>query len=53
MEYRYRYNGIERVDDLGLNWDMAAFRSYDPAIARWGQVDPLGEVMTSWSAYAR
>jgi RHS repeat-associated protein len=35
---RYLYNGIEHVDELGL--DMAAFRSYDPAIGRWMQVDP-------------
>jgi RHS repeat-associated protein len=35
---RYRYNGIERNEELGL--DLAVFRSYDPAIGRWLQVDP-------------
>jgi RHS repeat-associated protein len=34
----YRYNGIEHNEELGL--DLAPFRSYDPAIGRWLQVDP-------------
>jgi RHS repeat-associated protein len=45
----YRYNGIERNDELGL--DLAAFRSYDPAIGRWLQVDPLAEIMPSMTPY--
>ncbi len=36
----YLYNGIEHCDDFGLELDMAFFRSYDPAIGRWNQVDP-------------
>ncbi len=39
-ENRYLFNGMEHCDDLDLNWDMAFFRSYDPAIGRWMQVDP-------------
>jgi len=38
---RYRYKGIERQEDFGLNWDLAEFRSYDAAIGRWMQVDPI------------
>ncbi len=37
---RFLFNGIERDTELGLNWDIAEFRSYDPAIARWLQIDP-------------
>ncbi len=37
---KYLFNGIERIDDLDLGWDMADYRSYDPAIGRWGQIDP-------------
>jgi len=38
---RYQFNGIERNEDLGLNWDLAEFRGYDAAIGRWLQVDPI------------
>ena len=48
-EYAYRYNGMERNDELGL--DLAPFRSYDPAIGRWLQVDPLAELMPSMTPY--
>lgn len=40
-DHCYRYNGIERVEELGL--DLAPFRSYDPAIGRWMQIDPMAE----------
>lgn len=46
---RYLFNGIERIDELGL--DLAAFRSYDPAIGRWLQVDPKAEAFTWASPY--
>ena len=45
----YRYNGIERNEELGL--DLAFYRSYDPAIGRWLQVDPLAEAMPSMTPY--
>lgn len=34
------FNGIERQQDLDLMVDMAFYRSYDPTIGRWMQVDP-------------
>lgn len=46
----YRYNGIERVEELGL--DMAFYRSYDPAIGRWLQVDPKAESFVAMSPYS-
>jgi len=45
----YRYNGMERNEELGL--DLAVFRSYDPAIGRWLQVDPKAEAFTWASPY--
>ena len=39
----YQYNGIEHLDDLGLNLNMAFYRTLDPTIGRWRQVDPKGE----------
>lgn len=51
---RYRFNGIERVEELGL-YDYGA-RWYDPAIGRWTSVDPLADhpnqVMMSPYQYA-
>ncbi len=41
--YQYTYNGKERNDELGLELFDYGARMYDPAIARWGQVDPLSD----------
>ncbi|GAA5044269.1 hypothetical protein GCM10011506_47890 [Marivirga lumbricoides] len=38
-ENNFKYNGIER--DPILDMDMAFFRSYDPALGRWWQIDPI------------
>ena len=46
---RFKYNGKELNEELGL-YDYGA-RWYDPATARWLQVDPLAETMSSWSPY--
>lgn len=48
-ENRYKFNGIERSEELGL--DLAMFRSYDPAIGRWLQVDPMAELAPGWTPY--
>jgi RHS repeat-associated protein len=44
---RYKFNGIERIQDNGLNMDLAPFRSYDPAIGRWWQADPIAKAWES------
>ncbi len=48
---KYRYNSIERNEDFGLKIDMADYRSYDPAIGRWLQVDPLAEEAPDLNPY--
>ena len=48
---RYRYNGKELHDELGLNWYDYGLRDYDPATARWVQIDPLAEDFVEWSPY--
>ena len=50
-ENKYLFNGIEHESDFGLDWDMADFRSYDPTIGRWLQVDPLMEISHNWTPY--
>ena len=47
----YQYNGIDYVDDFGLNVNMATFRTLDPSLGRWWSVDPKGEILLPVSAY--
>ncbi|RTY77504.1 RHS repeat-associated core domain-containing protein [Flavobacterium sp. LS1P28] len=49
---KYKYNGKELQDELGLNFYDYGARNYDPAIGRWMNVDPLAEKMLNWSAYS-
>lgn len=41
--YKYKFNGIERTESIGLNIDMAFYRGMDPTTGRWMQVDPKAE----------
>ncbi len=47
----YQFNGIELFEDLDLNINFAFYRSYDPAIGRWWQVDPKAEDYMGMSVY--
>ena len=39
-DHKFKFNGIERVENFELNWDMALYRSYDQVLGLWGQSDP-------------
>lgn len=52
MSYKYKYNGKELQDELGLNMYDYGARNYDPALGRWMNVDPLAEKFYSESSYA-
>ena len=51
MANRYRYNGKELHDELGLGWYDYGFRWYDPAVARFVSVDPLAESFPELTTY--
>ena len=41
LPYKYKYNGKELQDELGLNIYDYGWRNYMPDVARWTQIDPL------------
>ena len=52
VENKYKFQGQEHVDDLGLNWDAFTWRNHDPAIGRFFNIDPLSEKFYYNSPYA-
>ncbi len=52
QDYKYKYNGKEYQDELGLNTFDYGFRQYMPDIGRWMSIDPLAEKFISETPYA-
>jgi RHS repeat-associated protein len=51
-ENKYKYNGIEKEDGLGIEIYDAQLRELDPQVGRWWQIDPKIDKMEMWSPYA-
>jgi RHS repeat-associated protein len=49
--YKYKYNGKELQDELGLNLYDYGARNYDPALGRWINPDALSEEYSDYSPY--
>src|SRR5690606_10601992 len=48
---KFLYNGKELQDDLDLGWYDYGARMYMPDLGRFGAMDPLTDLMVSWSPY--
>ncbi len=49
---KFKYNGIELEEALGLNLYEMELRQYDPAIARWTGIDPVTHhSMSTYTAF--
>ena len=48
---KYLYNGIEKTTDLDFGWYNATYRTLDPSIGRWLQIDPMVDDFHGWSPY--
>lgn len=52
VEHKYKFQGQERQDELGLEWDSFKYRNYDYAIGRFMCIDPLAEDYNFQSPYS-
>jgi RHS repeat-associated protein len=48
----YKLNGKEDQDELNLGLVDFKSRMYDPVIGRWSSVDPMADLMKSYSPYS-
>jgi RHS repeat-associated protein len=49
---RWKFQGQEHIDDLGLNWDSFKWRNHMPEIGRFFNIDPIADEYVYNSPYA-
>jgi len=49
---KWKFQGQEHVDDLGLNWDSYRYRNHQPDIGRFFNIDPMSDAFYYNSPYA-
>ncbi|WP_166923479.1 DUF6443 domain-containing protein [Flavobacterium poyangense] len=52
VDNKYKYNGQEFQDELGLNMTAMDYRQYDNALGRFNSIDALSEMSYSVSPFA-
>ncbi|WP_374504556.1 RHS repeat domain-containing protein [Flavobacterium sp.] len=50
-DYKYKYNGKELQDELGLNMTAMDYRQYDNTLGRFNSIDVLSELAYSITPY--
>ncbi len=52
LAQKYKFNGKELNDELGLEWHDFGARNYDASLGRWMNLDPLSEKYYTTTPYA-
>jgi RHS repeat-associated protein len=48
---KFQYNGKEKQEEFGLNWNDYGARMYDPELGRWHGIDASSEKYENQSPY--
>jgi RHS repeat-associated protein len=52
VKNKFKFQGQEHIDDLGLGWDSFKWRNHQPDIGRFFNIDPLADKYVYNSPYA-